>query len=169
MNPLRKTRIIFVAFVIGASTAIALTITWIFHPMSKPSIALTEEWTVVEVTDAQTMILRQTNGNQMQVWLCGIDASELESKAKDKLQSLVAINDSQVMVIPAGKDEQGHTVAEVMVYGQGEAEISFQEELPKSGLARTQQSGVECPNQIAFENAQRLAIASKVGIWGQRK
>ncbi|MDZ8108268.1 MAG: hypothetical protein RM338_21970 [Nostoc sp. DedQUE12a] len=39
----------------------------------------------------------------------------------------------------------------------------------KSGLARTQQSGVECPNQIAFENAQRLAIASKAGVWGQRK
>ncbi|MEH2083267.1 MAG: thermonuclease family protein [Nostoc sp.] len=45
--------------------------------------------------------------------------------------------ENQVMVIPAGKDKQGRTVAEVMVYGQGEAEISFQEELLKSGLART--------------------------------
>lgn len=169
MNPLRKTRIIFVAFVIGASTAITLTITWIFHPMSKSSIALTEEWAVVEVTDGQTMILRQTDGNQMQVRLCGIDASELGNKAKEKLRSLVATNENQVMVIPVHKDSLGRTVAEVMVYGQGEAEISFQEELLKSGLARTQQGGVECPNQIAFENAQRLAIASKAGIWGQRK
>ncbi|WP_242062428.1 thermonuclease family protein [Nostoc punctiforme] len=137
--------------------------------MSKPSIALTEEWAVVEVTDAQTMTLRQTDGNQMQVRLCGIDASELGNKAKDKLRSLVATNDNQVMVIPVGKDEQGRTIAEVMVYGQGEAEISFQEELLKSGLARTQQGDVECPNQIAFENAQRLAIASNVGVWSQGK
>ncbi|MBD2682639.1 MULTISPECIES: thermonuclease family protein [Nostoc] len=163
MNSLQKTGIIFAAITL-VSTAI-----WLITSQKNSSIALTEEWAVVEVTDAQSMILRQTDGNQMQVRLCGIDASELRNKAKEKLRSLVAINDSQVMVIPAGKDEQGHTVAEVMVYGQGEAEISFQEELLKSGLARTQQAGVECPNQIAFENAQRLAIASKAGIWGQRK
>ncbi|MFN6498788.1 MAG: thermonuclease family protein [Nostoc sp. DedQUE01] len=172
MNPLQKTGIIFAAIALG-STAIWLTIS-----QKNSSIALTEEWTVVEVTDAQTMILRQTDGNQMQVWLCGIDASELESQAKDKLQSLVATNDNQVMVIPVQKDSLGRTVAEVMVYGQGEAEISFQEELLKSGLARTQRGGVECPNQIAFENAQRLAMskdkplrvyASKAGVWGQRK
>ncbi|MDZ8070575.1 MAG: hypothetical protein RMY64_34035 [Nostoc sp. DedQUE08] len=32
------------------------------------------EWAVTEVTDAQTMTVRQTDSNQMQVWLCGIDA-----------------------------------------------------------------------------------------------
>nr|WP_322712681.1 thermonuclease family protein [Nostoc sp. ChiSLP03a]MDZ8213903.1 thermonuclease family protein [Nostoc sp. ChiSLP03a] len=49
------------------------------------------------------------------------------------------------------KDNDGRTVAEVMAYGKGEAEISFQEELLKNGLARTRNSGVECPNQLAFE------------------
>ncbi|MBD2683572.1 MULTISPECIES: thermonuclease family protein [Nostoc] len=79
---------------------------------------------------------------------------------------------------PAGKDSLGRTVAEVMAYAKDGVDISFQEELLKSGLARTQQGGVECPNQIAFDNAQRLAMskdkplrvyAPKAGIWGQRK
>jgi endonuclease YncB( thermonuclease family) len=114
------------------------------------------------------MTVRQTDSNQMQVWLCGIDASELGNEAREKLRSLlglpfavaslkekaslVATNENQLMVIPVGKDEQGRTVAEVMVYDQGEAETSFQKELLKSGLARTQLGGVECPNQKAFEN-----------------
>ena len=62
-----------------------------------------------------------------------------------------------------------NTVAEVMAQGQGEAEISFQEELLKSGLAKTRLGGLECPNQIAFEQAQKIAIASKTGVWSQDK
>uniref|UniRef100_A0A8J7A0S8 Thermonuclease family protein n=1 Tax=Desmonostoc muscorum LEGE 12446 TaxID=1828758 RepID=A0A8J7A0S8_DESMC len=151
----------------------------IFQKTNQPSIALSQEWTATQVTDGDSITVRQTDGSQMEVELCGINAPEVRhdkatgqpfgNKAKQKLRSLVATNDSQVMVIPVGKDEQGRTVGEVMVYAQGEAEISFQEELLKSGLARTQQGEVECPNQIAFENAQRLAIASKAGIWGQMK
>lgn len=52
-----------------------------------------------------------------------------------------------------------------MAYGKGGFEVSFQEELLKSGLAKTQQGGVECPNQLAFENAQRMANA----VWSQDK
>lgn len=52
-----------------------------------------------------------------------------------------------------GKDEPGRTVAEVMAYGKGGFEISFQEELLKSALARTRQSGMKWPNQLAFENS----------------
>ena len=141
------------------------------------SIAFSQEWAVTEVTYAQTITVRQTDSNQMQVWLCGIDASELGNEAREKLRSLlglvkaslVATNENQLMVIPVGKDEQGRTVAEMMVYDRGEAETSFQEELLKSGLARTQQGGVECPNQIAFKNAQRIVIASKTGVWSQVK
>lgn len=29
--------------------------------------------------------------------------------------------------------------------------------------------GVECRNQIAFEQAQKIAIASKTGVWNQDK
>ncbi|MBD2683633.1 MULTISPECIES: thermonuclease family protein [Nostoc] len=163
MKSLQKTGIIFAAIALGS------TVIWLITSQKNSFIALTEEWAVVEVTDAQSMILRQTDGNQMQVWLCGIEASELGNKANEKLKSLVATNENQVMVIPVGKDEQGRTVAEVMVYGKDGVEVSFQEELLKSGLAKTQQGGVECPNQIAFENAQKMAVASKVGVWSQNK
>ncbi|WP_228059256.1 thermonuclease family protein [Nostoc sp. LEGE 06077] len=130
-----------------------------------------EQWVVIEVTDTQTMIVRQSNGNQMQVRLCGIDKPEqaLSKQATEKLQSLIATNDRQVTVIPVAKDSQERTVAEVMAYGKDGVEISFQEEFLKSGLVKTRQSGVECPNQIAFENAQRLAITARVGVWRQNK
>ncbi|MBE9105338.1 thermonuclease family protein [Nostoc cf. edaphicum LEGE 07299] len=115
----------------------------------------------------------------MSVELCGIDAPELEqgeipgqplaNEAKQKLLKLIAAADNQLMIVPVAKDSDGRTVAEVMVRGQVEAEISFQEELLKSGLAKTRLGGVECPNQIAFENAQGLAIASKTGVWSQVK
>ncbi|MBD2473340.1 thermonuclease family protein [Nostoc sp. FACHB-145] len=164
MNPLQKTATILLAITLISSTI------WIVRSMNN-SPAFPEQWAVMEVTDAQTMTVRQTDGHQMQVRLCGIDTPEqaLSKQATEKLRSLVGTNDRQVTVIPVTKDNQGLTIAEVMAYGKDGIEVSFQEELLKSGLVKTHQSGVECPNQIAFENAQRLAIASKTGIWGQLK
>ncbi|MBD2452128.1 thermonuclease family protein [Nostoc sp. FACHB-152] len=162
MNSLQKTGAIV------AALALTSTAAWIIHSMNN-SPAFPEQWAVMEVTDAQTMTVRQTNGHQMQVRLCGIDAAELGNQAKEKLQSLVAIDGNQVTVIPVAKDEQGRTFAEIMAYSKDGVEVSFQEELLKSGLVKTRQSGVECPNMIAFENAQRLAVASKAGIWKQLK
>ncbi|OYD86544.1 nuclease [Nostoc sp. 'Peltigera membranacea cyanobiont' 213] len=135
---------------------------------------------VTQVIDGDSITVRQTDGSQMSVELCGIDAPEvkqgevpaqaLSNEAKDKLLNLVAAADNQLMIIPVAKDSDGRTVAEVMAHGQGEAEISFQEELLKSGLAKTQLGGgVKCPNQIAFEQTQKIAIASKTGVWSQDK
>ncbi|MHC5771591.1 MAG: thermonuclease family protein, partial [Nostoc sp.] len=131
--------------------------------------ALTEEWIATQVADGDSITVRQTDGSQMSVELCGIDAPELKqseaprqplaNEAKQKLLKLIAAAHNQLMIVPVVKDSDGRTVAEVMVRGQGEAEISFQEELLKSGLAKTRLGGVKCPNQIAFENAQGLAIA----------
>ncbi|MBD2242537.1 thermonuclease family protein [Nostoc sp. FACHB-888] len=89
----------------------------------------------------------------------------LANEAKQKLFKLVAAADNQLIIIPVEKDNQGRTVAEVMAYGKGEAEISFQEELLKSGLAKTRKSGVECPNNLAFEKAADIAKASHIGVW----
>ncbi|WP_375515339.1 thermonuclease family protein [uncultured Nostoc sp.] len=94
-------------------------------------------------------------------------AQPLANGAKDKLLKLVAAAENQLIIAPVAKDSDGRTVAEVMARGQGEAEISFQEELLKSGLAKTRLGGVECPNQIAFEQAQRIAIAAHAGMWKQ--
>ncbi|MBD2596019.1 thermonuclease family protein [Nostoc spongiaeforme FACHB-130] len=165
MNLLWKTGIIFSVIALGS------TIIWIVHSQNNSPIAFAEEWVVIEVTDGESMTVRQTDGHQMPVRLCGIDAAgqALSNQAKEKLRSLVAINDNQVMIIPVQKDSNGKTMAEVMAYGKGGVEVSFQEELLKHGLAITRQFNVECPNQLAFENAQKMAVALKVGVWRQLK
>ncbi|MBN3992624.1 MAG: thermonuclease family protein [Nostoc sp. NMS2] len=172
MKSLWRTPIILTAVAGAIITAIL-----IFQRTNQPSIALTEEWIATQVADGDSITVRQTDGSQMEVELCGIDAPEvkqgevpaqaLSNEAKDKLLKLVASADNQLMIIPVAKDSDGRTVAEVMAHGQGEAEISFQEELLKSGLAKTRLGGVECPNRIAFEQAQKIAIASKAGVWSQ--
>jgi endonuclease YncB( thermonuclease family) len=174
MKPLWKTTIILTA--IAGATIIAILI---FQRTNQPSIALTEEWIATQVADGDSITVRQTDGSQMSVELCGIDAPELKqgktpgqplaNEAKQKLLKLIAAADKQLMIVPVAKDSDGRTVAEVMAHGQGEAEISFQEELLKSGLAKTRLGEVECPNRIAFENAQRIAKASLVGVWSQPK
>ena len=172
MKPFWRTPIILTA--IAGATIIAILI---FQRTKQPSIALTEEWIAIQVIDGDNITVGQTDGSKMSVELYGIDAPQVKqgevpaqalgNEAKQKLLKLVAAADNQLMIIPVAKDEQGRTVAEVMARGQGEAEISFQEELLKYGLARTRNFSVECPNQLAFEQAQKIAKASKLGIWNQ--
>ncbi|MBD2511666.1 thermonuclease family protein [Nostoc muscorum FACHB-395] len=174
MKPLWRTTIILTAN--AGATIIAILI---FQRTNQPSIALTEQWIATQVADGDSITVRQTDGSQIEVELCGIDTPEMKqgeaprqalaNEAKQKLLKLVAAADNQLMIVPVEKDNDGRTVAEVMAHGRGEAEISFQEELLKSGLAKTRLGGVECPNQIAFEQAQKIAIASKTGVWSQDK
>ncbi|MEH2364405.1 thermonuclease family protein [Nostoc sp.] len=169
MKPLWRTAIILTA--IAGVTIIAILI---FQKTNQQSIALTEEWAATQVIDGDSITVRQTDGSQMSVELCGIDAPELEQgkapgqalayEAKQKLLKLVAAADNQLMIIPVGKDLKGLTVAEVMAYGKGEADISFQEELLKDGLAKTLKSGVVCPNQLGFEKAEEIAIAIQLRL-----
>lgn len=167
MKPSSRTSIILTA--IAGATIVAILI---FQRTNQPSIALTEKCIAIQVADGDSITVRQTDGSQMSVELCGIDAPEvkqgkspeqpLANEAKQKLLKLVVAADNQLMIVPVEKDNDGRTVAEVMAHGQGEAEISFQEELLKNGLARTRDSSVECPNHLAFEQAQNIAKASKL-------
>ncbi|OUL32368.1 thermonuclease family protein [Nostoc sp. 106C] len=167
-------RILMILAALIGTTSIAI---FIFQTTNNSSIALSEQWIVTDVVDGNTLTVRQTDGSQMQVQLCGIDVLEvkqdkalgqpLANEAKQKLQSLVAAADSQVIIIPVQKNSEGRTVAEVMAHGKDDMEISFQEEILKSGLAKIHESGIKCPNHSAFEQAQKLAIASKAGIWKQ--
>nr|WP_322711459.1 hypothetical protein [Nostoc sp. ChiSLP03a]MDZ8212685.1 hypothetical protein [Nostoc sp. ChiSLP03a] len=50
----------------------------IFQRTNQPSIALTEEWTATQVIDADSITVRQTDGSQIEVELCGIDAPEMK-------------------------------------------------------------------------------------------
>ena len=137
-----------------------------------------ENWTVTNVADGDTITVRQTTGQEMKVRLGCIDAPEiphgnapgqpLGQEAKQKLSALVAAADNEVMVIPIEKDKYGRTVAEVMASGSGGAEVSFQEEMLKSGMSFLyRQYAKNCPNVAAFEQAEKIAIASKAGVWSQ--
>ncbi|BDI20598.1 hypothetical protein ANSO36C_64000 (plasmid) [Nostoc cf. commune SO-36] len=54
-----------------------ITAILIFQRTNQPSIALTEEWTATQVADEDSITVRQTDGSQMSVELCGIDAPVL--------------------------------------------------------------------------------------------
>jgi endonuclease YncB( thermonuclease family) len=168
MNTSGKTATI-VGAIVGVTAIIGVVIVSLLIFQKNQTVALTEQWTVLKVIGGDTMLVRQTNGNQMQVRLCGINAREVSVEATKKLQSLVAAADNQVMIIPVKKAPDGYMSAEVMADGSSEIEISFQEELLKSGLAKISKLGLECPNQLAFKNAENLAKLSKVGVWGQSK
>ena len=110
----------------------------------------------------------------MQVRLCGIDAPQLQhgktsGQAREKLRSLVAASENKVMVIPVETDSDARTVAEVMTTGKDGIEVSFIEEMLKSGMAYYRKSASICPNHLAFENAEKLAIASNKGVWSQSR
>ncbi|WP_196517688.1 hypothetical protein [Nostoc sp. WHI] len=73
MKPSWKTTIILTA--IAGATTIAILI---FQRTNQPSIALTEEWIATQVADGDSMTVHQTDGSQMSVELCGIDAPEFK-------------------------------------------------------------------------------------------
>jgi endonuclease YncB( thermonuclease family) len=137
---------------------------------------LSENWTVTNVADGDTITVRQTTGQEMKLRLACIDAPEtpkpgkpgqpLGQEAKQKLSALVAAANNEVMVIPIEKDKYGRTVAEIMSRGKDGVEVSFQEEMLKSGMSFLyRQYAKNCPNVAAFEQAEKIAIASKAGVW----
>ncbi|WP_375515338.1 hypothetical protein [uncultured Nostoc sp.] len=69
MKRLWRTAIILTAIAGGIITAIL-----IFQRTNQPSITLTEEWIATQVIDGDNITVRQTDGSQMSVELCGIDA-----------------------------------------------------------------------------------------------
>ena len=82
--------------------------------------------------------------------------------------SLVQLAKNQVIIIPVETDRYGRTVAEVMAAVSGEwgEEISFQEEMLKSGLAYYYRKyAANCPNHLAFERAEEIGKSSKAGVW----
>ncbi|MEH2271837.1 MAG: thermonuclease family protein [Nostoc sp.] len=130
MKPSWRTGIILTA--IAGATISAISI---FQRTNQPSIALTEEWIATQVANGDSITVRQTDGSQIEIELCGIDAPEvkqgevpaqaLSNEAKDKLLNLIAAADNQLMIVPVAKDSDGRTIAEVMAHGQDEAEITL--------------------------------------------
>lgn len=82
-------------------------------------------------------------------------------------RSLVEKAENEVLVIPIEKDKYGRTVAEIMSWGKDGVEVSFQEEMLKSGMARVYPAFVaKCPNAEAFKLAEEIAKSKNLGVWG---
>jgi micrococcal nuclease len=146
---------------------------------SPRAMPLSEQWSVVSVADGDTITVKR-DGETKKIRFCGIDSPEIKhgkqpgqpfgNEAREKLRSLVALAKNQVMIIPIETDRYGRTVAEVMASVSGEwgIEMSFQEEMLKSGMAYYyKQYASNCPNHSAFAKAEEIAIASKAGVWGK--
>ncbi|NWF58971.1 MAG: thermonuclease family protein [Fischerella sp.] len=143
---------------------------------SPRSIPLSEQWTVVSVADGDTITVKR-GAETKKIRFCGIDAPETPkpgkpgqpfgNEAREKLRSLVATAKNQVIIIPVETDRYGRTVAEVMAYGKGDVEVSFQEEMLKSGMARVYPAFVaKCPNAEVFKRAEEIAKSKNLGVWG---
>ncbi|MDZ7968909.1 MAG: thermonuclease family protein [Nostoc sp. DedSLP03] len=174
-----------------ASIASVIALAAVFSPITKSlveaaadstsprAMPLSEQWTVVSVADGDTITVGR-RGETKKIRFCGIDSPEVKhgkapgqpfgDEAREKLRSLVALAKNQVMIVPIETDRYGRTVAEVMASVSGEwgLEMSFQEEMLKSGNAYLyRQYAKNCPNVTAFEQAEKIAIASKAGVWSQ--
>jgi micrococcal nuclease len=54
-----------------------------------------------------------------------------------------------------------------MSRGKGGVEVSFQEEMLKSGMAMVYSAFVnKCPNADAFKRAEEIAKSKNLGVWG---
>jgi micrococcal nuclease len=145
-----------------------------------PPIAMSEHWTVASVADGDTITVKRGSETK-KIRFCGMDAPEIKhgkqpgqplgDESREKLRSLVALAKNQVVIIiPVETDRYGRTVAEVMASVSGEwgIEMSFQEEMLKSGMAYYyKQYASNCPNHDAFAKAEQIAIASKAGVWSK--
>lgn len=134
-----------------------------------------QTWQVTNVIDGATMLVRRDNQNQ-QLQLCGIAVPDTPSGkpgqsfgqlSQAKLRSLVDAANGTVKITPVKTTKEGHIIAEVFVRN-GLGDIVFQEEMLKSGLVYHRQNA-GCYNHLSFEEAQKLAIAAKVGMWNQPK
>ncbi|WP_138504455.1 thermonuclease family protein [Nostoc sp. PA-18-2419] len=146
---------------------------------SPHAMPLSEDWTVVSVADGDTITVRR-GGETKKIRFCGMDAPEIKhgkqpgqpfgNEAREKLRLLVALAKNEVLIIPIETDRYGRTVAEVMASVSGEwgLEMSFQEEMLKSGMAYYyKQYASKCPNHDAFAKAQEIGITNRVGVWSQ--
>ncbi|MCW5319010.1 thermonuclease family protein [Nostoc sp. KVJ3] len=134
-----------------------------------PAMANSEEWQVIRVSDGDTMVVRQTDGREKKLRLCGIDAPEkaqpLGKESKANLQRLVNEVEGTVSVTEIESDRYGRTVAEVFSSKNGMEKSLNEEQLSSGNAYLYRQYADKCPNKIAFGNAERIAQSKKLGVW----
>ncbi|MHC5676596.1 thermonuclease family protein [Nostoc sp.] len=140
-----------------------------------PPMPDSEEWQVIRVSDEDTIVVRQMDGQEKKLRLCGVDSPEirhnkqpgqplgLESKAN--LQRLVDEVEGRVLVTPVESDRYGRTVAEVFSSKNG-VEKNFNSEQVLVGLAVVYPQYVKkCPNGDVFLRAEAIAQSGHLGVW----
>lgn len=141
-----------------------------------PPMANSEEWDVVRVSDGDTIVVRQTDGQEKKLRLCGVDSPEIKHgkqpgqplgiEAKANLQRLVNEVGDRVLVTPVESDRYGRTVAEVFSSKNG-IEKNFNSEQVLVGLAIVYPQYVKkCPNGDVFLKAEAIAQSNHAGFWG---
>ncbi|MHC5723119.1 MAG: thermonuclease family protein [Nostoc sp.] len=141
-----------------------------------PPMADSEEWDVIRVSDGDTLVVRQTDGQEKKLRLCGVDSPEIQHnkqpgqplgiEAKANLQRLVDEVEGRVLVTPVESDRYGRTVAEVFSSKNG-IEKNFNSEQVLVGLAIVYPQYVKkCPNGDVFLKAEAIAQSKHIGMWG---
>lgn len=135
-----------------------------------PIMADSEEWDVVRVSDGDTIVVRQTDGQEKKLRFCGIDANESKQEggqeAKAYLKKLLDQTEGRVMMTPVSTDRYNRTVAEVSIILKDGSEQFIQEEMLKAGMARAYPQYISsCPNKDAILKAEEIGKQNRVGIW----
>ncbi|MHC5823164.1 MAG: thermonuclease family protein, partial [Nostoc sp.] len=142
-----------------------------FAPMADSQV-----WQVMRVSDGDTIVVRQADGQEKKLRLCGVDSPEtkhgkqpgqpLGQEAKANLQRLVDEVEGTVMVTEIENDRYGRTVAEVFSSKNG-VEKNFNSEQVLSGMAIVYPQYVKkCPNGDVFLKAEAIAQSKHIGMWG---
>lgn len=140
-------------------------------PSQTPIIPNSEVWTVKDgsVYDGDT--LRVIRGaEELKIRFCGIDAPEKDQplgiESRDHLRSLIAQGDGTVMLVPIETDRYDRTVAELSVLTSA-GEIHLNSQMVADGMAyHYAQYSDSCPNGGAIAQAEEVAKAQGVGVWG---
>ena len=109
---------------------------------------------------------------ELKIRFCGIDAPEKAQaggiESRDHLRSLVARGSGEIVVMPIESDRYGRTVAELFIPIGNETEIHLNTQMIIDGYAwhYAQYSG-NCPNYLAFEEAEAIAKMNGDYIQGQ--
>lgn len=133
----------------------------------------TEYWAVERVQDGQTLVLVQGD-RQEEALLCGISAPALDQPlGKDSLdhlkQLLAESAEGEVGVVPLGRDDVGHLVAEVFVATGGAEEIHVNSQMVLDVLATVEDTAQGCPNSLVMVAAEDRAKDTRVGVWKAAK
>jgi micrococcal nuclease len=136
-----------------------------------------DSWIVTKVSDGDTITVRQTDGREMKVRFCGIDADETAKQgkpaqsiyadqAKNYLQELITSSNNKVLITVVDKDQYNRTVGEVWVNPGTDKEELASGLLVLKGLARVYTKYADkCPNVQALKHSEERAVSDRSGLW----